>query len=139
MQTLEIEDFFQEFMAMSFDQHGSTVALDMMRNMSYLPSMGLERHQHGPSEFMTCPDHNVPFRLGFIPTEVDYRYMARLHKERVRAQLTHTPFDYPVCPYTLSLTDYFVRASKPQTPSDKIIGRLSTTQEAKLQLLVQQL
>ncbi|RVW42248.1 hypothetical protein CK203_096550 [Vitis vinifera] len=139
VQTLEIEDFFQEFMAMSFDQHGSTVALDMMRNMSYLPSMGLERRQHGPSEFMTFPDHNVPFRLGFIPTEADYRYMVRLHKEWVRAQLTHTPFDCPVCPYTLSLTDYFVRASEPQTPSDKIIGRLSTTQEAELQLLVQQL
>ena len=139
MQTLEIEDFFQEFMAMLFDQHGSIVALDMMRNMSYLPSMGLERRQHGPSEFMTFPDHNVPFRLGFIPTEADYRYMVRLHKEWVRAQLTHTPFDCPVCPYTLSLTDYFVRASEPQTPSDKIIGRLSTTQEAELQLLVQQL
>ncbi|RVX02938.1 hypothetical protein CK203_023145 [Vitis vinifera] len=138
-QTLEIEDFFQEFMAMLFDQHGSIVALDMMRNMSYLPSMGLERRQHGPSEFMTFPDHNVPFKLGFIPTEADYRYMARLHKERVRAQLTHTPFDYPVCPYTLSLTDYFVRASEPQTPLDKIIGRLITTQEAELQLLVQQL
>ena len=88
---------------------------------------------------MAFPYHDVPFGLGFIPTEADYRYMARLHKERVRARLTHTPFDYPVRPYTLSLAGYFVRASKPHTPSDGIIGGLNTTQEAELQHLVQQL
>ena len=55
----------------------------------------------------------------------------------MRARLTQTPFDYPVRPYTLSLTGYFVRASEPQTPSDGIIGGLSTTQEAELQHLVQ--
>ena len=53
------------------------------------------------------------------------------------AQLTHTPFDYIVHPYTLSLIDYFVRASEPQTPLDGIIGGLSTTEEAELQRLVQ--
>ena len=55
--------------------------LDMMRGMSYLPGIGLGRRQHGPSEFMTIPDHDVPFGLGFIPIEADYRYMARLCKE----------------------------------------------------------
>ena len=70
---------------MSFDQHGSTVVLDMMRGMSYLPGMGLGRRQHGPSKFITIPDHDVPFGLRFIPTEADYRYMAHLRKERVRA------------------------------------------------------
>ena len=88
MQTLEIEDFFQDFMAMSFDQHDNTVVLDMMRNMSYLPRMGLGRRQHGLNEFIAIPDHDVPFRLRFIPTEADCRYMARLCKERVRARLT---------------------------------------------------
>ena len=53
------------------------------------------------------------------------------------AQLTHTPFDYIVHPYTLSLIDYFVRASEPQTPLDGIIGGLNTTEEAELQCLVQ--
>ncbi|RVW33676.1 Transposon Ty3-I Gag-Pol polyprotein [Vitis vinifera] len=120
-------------------QHGSTVVLDMMRSVSYLPSMGLGRRQHRPSEFMTIPDHDVPFGLGFIPIEVDYSYMARLHKERVRARLTHTPFDYPVRSYTISLTDYFVRASEPRTRSDVIIGGLNTTQEAELQRLIHQL
>ena len=54
-------------MAMSFDQHGNTVVLDMMRSMSYLPSMGLGRRQHGPNQFIAIPDHDVPFGLGFIP------------------------------------------------------------------------
>ncbi|RVW18583.1 hypothetical protein CK203_107957, partial [Vitis vinifera] len=139
VQTLEMKDFCQEFVAMSFDQHGSIVVLDMMRGMSYLPGMGLSRHQHGPSEFMTILDHDVPFGLGFVPTEADYRYMARLRKERVRSRLTHTPFDYPIRPYTMRLSYYFVKASKPQTHSDVIIGGLSTTQEVGLQSLVRQL
>ncbi|RVW91018.1 Transposon Ty3-I Gag-Pol polyprotein [Vitis vinifera] len=82
---------------------------------------GIGRRQHGPSEFITIPDHDVPFGLGFIPTEADYRHMARLRRERVRARLTHTPFYYPVRPYTMSLADYFVRASEPHAPSDGII------------------
>ena len=139
VQTLEMEDFCRDFVAMSFDQHGSTVVLDMMRGMSYLPGIDLGRRQHGPSEFMAIPDHDVPFGLGFVPTEADYRYMARLRRERVRARLTHTPFYYPVRPYTLSLADYFVRASELHVPSDGLIGGLSTTQEADLQRLVQQL
>ncbi|WKA04767.1 hypothetical protein VitviT2T_022774 [Vitis vinifera] len=139
VQTVEMEDFCRDFVAMSFDQHGSTVVLDIMRSMSYLPGMGLGRRQHGPSEFITIPDHDVPFGLGFIPTEADYLYMARLRKERVRARLTHTPFYYPLRPYTRSLADYFVRASEPHAPFDGIVGGLSTTQEAELQRLVQQL
>ncbi|KAL6314846.1 hypothetical protein AAG906_029062 [Vitis piasezkii] len=105
VQTLEMEDFCRDFVAMSFDQHGSTVVLDMMRSMSYLLGMGLGRRQHGPNEFMTMPDHDILFGLGFIPTEADYRYMAHLRKKW----------------------------------SDKIIGGLSTTQEAELQRLIHQL
>ena len=76
VQTLEMEDFSRDFVAMSFDLHDSTMVLDMMMSMSYLPGMGLERRQYGPSEFMAIPDHDVPFGLGFIPIEADYRYMA---------------------------------------------------------------
>ena len=43
VQTLEMEDFFRDFLAMLFNEHGSTVVLDMMRSMSYLLGMGLER------------------------------------------------------------------------------------------------
>ena len=84
VQTLEMKDFCRNSVAMSLDQHDSTVVLDMMRSMSYLPGMGFEQHQHGPNEFMTIPYHDVLFELGFISTAVDYRYMARLRKERVR-------------------------------------------------------
>eukprot|EP00261_Vitis_vinifera_P033576 XP_019074819.1 PREDICTED: uncharacterized protein LOC109122449 [Vitis vinifera] len=45
IQTLEIEDFCRDFVAMSFDQHSSTVVLDMMRGMTFLPGMGLGRRQ----------------------------------------------------------------------------------------------
>ena len=131
VQTLEMEDFCRDFIVMLFDRYGNTVILDMMRSMSYLPGMGLGRCQHGPNEFMAILDYDVPFGLKFIPMEADYRYMARLRKERVRAQMNHTLFDYPIHPYTLSLTDYFVRASEPQMPLDGIIGGLSTVQEAE--------
>ena len=54
----------------------------------------------------------MTFGLGFIPTEADYRYMARLCKEMVRARLSHTPFDYLIRPYRMSLVDYFVKGSE---------------------------
>ena len=127
VQTLEMEDFCRDFVAMSFNQHSSTVVLDIMRSMSYIPGMGLGRCQHGPSEFMAFPDCDVPFGLGFILTEADYCYMAWLRREKVRACLTHMPFYYPIRPYTLSLADYFMRASEPYAPFDGIIGGLSTT------------
>ena len=62
-------------------------------------------------EFVATVDHDTPFGLGFVPTEADYRYMARLHWERVRARLTCTLFDYPA-PYRMSLADYFVIGSE---------------------------
>ena len=41
IQTLEIQDFCRDFVAMSFDQHSSTLILDMMRGMSFLLGFGL--------------------------------------------------------------------------------------------------
>ncbi|RVW81842.1 hypothetical protein CK203_050827 [Vitis vinifera] len=67
--------------------HSSTVVLDMMRGMTFLPGMGLGRRQQGPSEFIAAIDHDTTFGLGFIPTEADYRHMARLRKERTRPRL----------------------------------------------------
>ena len=74
---------------MSFDQHNNTMVLDMMRGMSFLPSVGLGLWQQGPSEFIAAIDQDTTFGLGFIPTEVDYRYMVRLRKKKVRVCLTH--------------------------------------------------
>nr|CAN82997.1 hypothetical protein VITISV_013264 [Vitis vinifera] len=139
IQTLEIEDFHRDFVAMSFDQHSSTVVLDMMRGMTFLPGMRLGRRQQGPSEFIAAIDHDTTFGLGFIPIEADYRHMARLHKERVRARLSHTPFDYPIRPYRMSLADYFVRGSETRPRLEEIDSVVHTDRETDLQHLFHQL
>ena len=74
--------------------------------------LGLWCRQHGRSEFITVLDHDPPFGLGFVLVEVDFRFMEHLGKEKVRSQLHHIPFDYPVHTYNLRLTGYFVRASE---------------------------
>ena len=63
-------------------------------------------------EFVATVDHDTPFGLGFVLTEAYYRYMVRLRRERVRAYLICTPFDYLGRPYRMSLADYFVRGSE---------------------------
>ncbi|RVW45385.1 Retrovirus-related Pol polyprotein from transposon 17.6 [Vitis vinifera] len=59
-----------DFVAMSFDQHNNTMVLDMMRGMSFLPSMGLGLCQQGPNEFIAAIDHDTTFGLGM--SLVDY-------------------------------------------------------------------
>ncbi|RVW71446.1 hypothetical protein CK203_057567 [Vitis vinifera] len=55
----------------------STVVLDMMRACPiYLHGVGSA--SAWASEFMAIPNQDVPFRLGFVPIEANYRYMARL-------------------------------------------------------------
>ncbi|RVW64085.1 hypothetical protein CK203_051100 [Vitis vinifera] len=67
------------------------VSLDMSRDM-------------GPHEFTFAVDHETPYYgLGYIPTEADARYMARLRRDRVRARMSGIPFDYPLLPYTFQL------------------------------------
>ena len=51
----------------------------------------------------------------------------------MRAQSSHILFDYYVRPYSMSLADYFVRASKLQTHLEGIVGVFSSIQEAELQ------
>ncbi|RVW13593.1 hypothetical protein CK203_091933 [Vitis vinifera] len=45
--------------------------------------------EHGPMEFVATVNHDTPFRLGFVSIEADYRYMARLRKERRLEIQTH--------------------------------------------------
>ena len=97
---------------MSFDQHSSTLVLNMMRGMSYMPGLGLGRRQQGPREFTITVDHDISYGLGYIPTADDARHMARLRRERVRARMSGIPFDYPLRPYTFQLADYFIKESK---------------------------
>ena len=84
----------------------------MMRGTSFMPGMGLGRHQHGPIVFVATIDHDTSLGLEFVPTEADYKYRAYLYRERVRARLTCTPFDYLICPYRMRLPDYFVIGSE---------------------------
>ena len=113
VQTIESGDFVRDLLPMSFDQHSSPVVLDMMRSMSYMLGMGLGHRQHGCSEFIRVLDHDLPFGLGFVPVEADFRCMAQLCQEKVRSRLHHIPFDYLIRSYSLMLTDYFVRALEP--------------------------
>ena len=139
IQTVEPGDFVRYSVPMSFDQHSSTVVLDMMRSMSYMLGLGLGRRQHGRSEFITVLDHDPPFGLGFVPVEADFRCMAQLRQERVRSRLHHIPFDYPLCPYSLRLTDYFVRASEPLSHPDGSIDEPTDIQHVELHQLFSQL
>ncbi|RVX22733.1 hypothetical protein CK203_008487 [Vitis vinifera] len=109
VQVVSLEDGSRDMVPMSFDQHSSTLVLSMMRGMSYLPGMGLGRHQQGPREFTFTVDHDMPYGLGYIPTEADARYMSQLRRDRVRARMSGIPFDYPLRPYTFQLADYFIR------------------------------
>ena len=76
IQIMEPGDFVRDSVPMSFDQHSSTVVLDMMRSMSFMPGLGLGRRQHGCSKFITVLDHDPPFGLGFVPVKADFRCMA---------------------------------------------------------------
>ena len=65
--------------------------------------------------------------------------MARLRKERVRGRLSHTPFDYLIRPYRMSLADYFVRGSEIQPCIEEIHSVVHTDREIELQHLFHQL
>ncbi|RVW87634.1 Retrovirus-related Pol polyprotein from transposon 297 [Vitis vinifera] len=128
VQVVSLEDDSRDMVPMSFDQHNNTLVLSMMRGMSYLPGMGLDHRQQGPHEFTFAVDHNTPYGLGYISTEVDARYMARLRRDRVRARMTGIPFDYPLRPYTFQLADYFIRGSE-HTPGIEGTVRILETVE----------
>ena len=78
---------------------------------------------------MAVVDHDTPFGLGFIYSDDDVRYMASLHKDRVRACLFGISFDYLICPYTFSLANYFVRGLVVQPRIKKIGAKGSTVDE----------
>ena len=110
VQVVSLEDDSRDLVPMSFDQHSSTLVLSMMRGMSYMPGLG--HFQQGPHEFTFTVDHDIPYGLGYTPTEDDACHMAQLRRDRVRALLSRVPFDYPLLPYTFQLADYFIRISE---------------------------
>ena len=77
-----------------------------------MPCLGLGHRQQGPREFAFTIDHDIPYRLGYTPSEGDARHMAMLSQDRVRDHLSGAPFNYPLRPYTFQLADYFSRGSE---------------------------
>ena len=124
VQVVSLEDDNKDMVPMSFDQHNNTLVLNMMKGMSYMPSLGLGRCQQGPHEFAFTIDHDIPYGLGYTPSEDNVRHMAMLRRDRVRARLSGVPFDYPLGPYTFQLVDYFTRGSE-HTPHTEGIDHVS--------------
>ena len=93
-----LEDDNRDMVPMSFDQHNNTLVLSMMRGMSYMPGLGLGHRQKGPLEFTITVDHDMPYGLGYTPSEDDAQHMAMLCRDRVRARLSMVPFYYPLRP-----------------------------------------
>ena len=89
-----IEESYGYQVPLPFDRFSGTFVLDMMRGMSYLLGLGLGRRQQRIGEFIAAVSHDVPFGLGYTPTEADYQYMASIRRERLRARLLHILFDY---------------------------------------------
>ena len=127
VQVVSLEDDNRDMIPMSFDQHSSTLVLSMMRSMSYIPGLGLGRRQQGPREFTITVDHDMPYGLGYTPSEDDARHMAMLRRDRVRARLSRVPFDYPLRQYTFQLADYFTKGSEhaPHTEGVDHVSKLA--------------
>ena len=100
VQVVSLEDDSGDLVPTSFDQHNITLVLSMMRGISYMLGLGLGHRQRGPRQFNFTIDHDIPYGLGYTPTDDDAHHMARLRRDRVRARLSGVPFDYPLRPYT---------------------------------------
>ena len=112
VQVVSLEDDNRDMVPMSFYQHSSILVLNMMKGMSYMPGLGLGHRQQGLREFAFTIDHDIPYGLGYTPSEDDARHMAMLCRDRVRGHLSGVPFNYPLRPYTFQLADYFTRGSE---------------------------
>ena len=88
VQVVSLEDDNRDLVFMSFDQHSNTMVLSMMRGMSYMLGLRLGRRQQGSCKFTFTVDHDIPYGLGYTPTEDDARHMVRLDRDRVRARLS---------------------------------------------------
>ena len=78
VQVISLEDDDRDMVPMSFNQHNNTLVLGMMKGMSYMHSLGLGRRQQGPHEFAFTLDHDIPYGLGYTPSEGDARDITML-------------------------------------------------------------
>ena len=79
IQTIKVDQFCRDHVVLPFDEPGSTVVLNMMRSMSFLPGLGLGCCQHGFGEFISAVDHDTHFGLGFVPTQGETQSSFALH------------------------------------------------------------
>ena len=128
VQVFSLEDDNRDMVPTSFDQHNNTLVLSMMRGMSYMLGLGLGRCQQGPHEFTITVHHDMPYGLGYTPSEDDARHMVMLRRDRVRARLFGVPFDYPLRLYTFQLADYFTKGSE-QEPHTEGVDHVSKMAE----------
>ena len=71
VQVVSLEDDDKDTVPMSFDQHSIILVLNMMKGMSYMLGLRLGRRQQGPHEFAFIIDHDIPYGLGYTPSEDD--------------------------------------------------------------------
>ena len=71
VQVVSLENDDRDMVPMSFDQHSGTLILSMLKGMSYMPSLGLGRRQQGLCEFAFIINHDIPYGLGYNPSEDD--------------------------------------------------------------------
>ena len=71
VQVVSLEDDIRDMVPMSFDQYNNTLVFSMMRDMSYMPGLGLGRRHQGSHEFAFTVDHVIPYGLGYTPSEED--------------------------------------------------------------------
>ena len=71
VQVVSLEDDNRDIVPMSFDQYSGTLVLSMMRGMSYMPGLGFGRRQQGLCEFAFTINHDIPYGLGYTPSEED--------------------------------------------------------------------
>ena len=95
-----------------------------------MPGLGLGCRQQGPRDFAFTIDHDIPYGLGYTPSEDDARHMAMLRRDRVRARLSGVLFDYPLNLYTFQLADYFTRGSEhaPHTEGVDHVSKMAEIQ-----------
>ena len=71
VRVVSLEDDNRDIVPMSFDQRSNTMVLNMMKGMSYMLGLGLGYRQKGPHEFSFTIDHDIPYGLGYTPSEGD--------------------------------------------------------------------
>ena len=87
-----------------------TPAMKMMRNMNYLPGLGLGKRLQGTHKIIDVKEHASRHGLGYKPTARDDAKNKEVARKRKEAILKKVPYGGPnPTPFSHDLTDYFVK------------------------------